>query len=106
MQRWRLPLILVISAGSFGSGLSAPSNKQEVVIDANAATTPLPQFLEQMFGSGRAILTLRDSYRSDLREVKKVTEFCPGDFHESDCATDVSKSRASLCCWQAGRAPC
>ena len=26
-----------------------------------------------MFGSGRAILSLRDGYRSDLRDVKQIT---------------------------------
>jgi len=54
--------------------LHAPA--QEVIqIDANAQTTPFPHFWEQMFGSGRAILTLRESYRDDLRAVKKVTDF-------------------------------
>jgi xylan 1,4-beta-xylosidase len=34
-----------------------------------------------MFGSGRAILSLRDSYRSDLREVKQATGFQYIRFH-------------------------
>jgi len=34
-----------------------------------------------MFGSGRAILTLRESYRQDLREVKKNTDFQYVRFH-------------------------
>ena len=34
-----------------------------------------------MFGSGRAILSLRDSYRRDLREVKQVTDFKYVRFH-------------------------
>jgi len=34
-----------------------------------------------MFGSGRAVLTLRDSYRSDLREVKKITDSGYVRFH-------------------------
>ena len=34
-----------------------------------------------MFGSGRAILTLRDSYRRDLREVKQITDFKYVRFH-------------------------
>jgi xylan 1,4-beta-xylosidase len=38
-------------------------------IDANAPATPLPHFWEQMFGSGRAVLALRDDYRKDLKEV-------------------------------------
>jgi xylan 1,4-beta-xylosidase len=34
-----------------------------------------------MFGSGRAILSLRESYRRDLREVKKATDFKYIRFH-------------------------
>jgi len=59
----------------------AQDKSQTVVVDVNAPTTPFPHFWEQTFGSGRAILTLRDSYRSDLREVKKVTEFQYVRFH-------------------------
>ena len=46
-----------------------------VTIDANAPTTPFPHFWEQMFGSGHAILSLREAYRDDLRAVKGVTDF-------------------------------
>ena len=34
-----------------------------------------------MFGSGRAILSLRDSYRRDLRQVKQATGFEYIRFH-------------------------
>jgi len=34
-----------------------------------------------MFGSGRAILTLRESYRSDLRQAKRAAEFKYVRFH-------------------------
>ncbi len=34
-----------------------------------------------MFGSGRAILSLRDSYRRDLRDVKRATDFKYLRFH-------------------------
>ncbi len=34
-----------------------------------------------MFGSGRAILSLRDSYRRDLRDVKSATDFKYIRFH-------------------------
>jgi xylan 1,4-beta-xylosidase len=53
-------------------GLHA-QNPQSVVIDASAPAHPFPHFWEHMFGSGRAALTLRDSYRRDLREVKQIT---------------------------------
>ncbi len=52
-----------------------------MVIDARAAGRPFPHFWEQTFGSGRAILSLREGYRNDLREVKKVTEFRYVRFH-------------------------
>lgn len=52
-----------------------------VRIDANAPTTPFPHFWEQMFGSGRATLSLRESYRRDLRMVKGITGFEYVRFH-------------------------
>jgi xylan 1,4-beta-xylosidase len=52
-----------------------------IAIDFNAPARPFPHFWEQTFGSGRAILTLRESYRSDLREVKAVTGFSYVRFH-------------------------
>lgn len=63
---------------AFGWGQAA---SEKVVIDTHAAAHPFPHFWEQMFGSGRAILTLRESYRNDLREVKKVTGFRYVRFH-------------------------
>ena len=50
-------------------------------IDANEKATPFPHFWEEMFGSGRAILALRESYRDDLRAVKQVTDFRYVRFH-------------------------
>ena len=55
--------------------------QEKISIDASAQTTPFPHFWEQMFGSGRAILTLRESYRDDLRAVKKVSDFRYVRFH-------------------------
>jgi xylan 1,4-beta-xylosidase len=59
----------------------AQTDSQHVVIDANATASPFPHFWEQMFGSGRAILSLRESYRNDLRAVKQVTDFRYVRFH-------------------------
>lgn len=50
-------------------------------IDADAHATPFPHFWEQTFGSGRAILALRDSYREDLNTVKEATDFQSIRFH-------------------------
>jgi xylan 1,4-beta-xylosidase len=55
--------------------------QEQIQIDATAQTTPFPHFWEQMFGSGRAILSLRDSYREDLRAVKQITDFYYVRFH-------------------------
>ncbi len=54
---------------------------QPLVIDLSAKATPFPHYWEQAFGSGRAILSLRESYRNDLREVKKITDFRYVRFH-------------------------
>ena len=50
-------------------------------VDAKSEGTPFPHFWEQIFGSGRAILTLRESYRDDLRTVKKATGLQAIRFH-------------------------
>jgi xylan 1,4-beta-xylosidase len=55
--------------------------QERVEIDAHAQVTPFPHFWEQMFGSGRAILSLRESYREDLRAVKQVSDFRYVRFH-------------------------
>lgn len=52
-----------------------------ITIDTAAPTTPFPHFWEQTFGSGRAILALRDSYREDLTTVKEATDFDSVRFH-------------------------
>jgi len=54
---------------------------EEIIIDPSAPHHSFPHFWEQMFGSGRAILTLRDSYRKDLRTVKAATDFHYVRFH-------------------------
>jgi xylan 1,4-beta-xylosidase len=57
------------------------SAQQTITIDANAPTTPFPHFWEEMFGSGRAALVLRQSYLDDLKAVKQVTDFRYVRFH-------------------------
>ncbi|HVZ15688.1 MAG TPA: hypothetical protein VG897_01115 [Terriglobales bacterium] len=68
-------LSLVLFAAAY-----APA-QTNIVIDAHAPAHPFPHFWEQVFGSGRAILSLRESYRNDLREVKKATDFRYVRFH-------------------------
>jgi xylan 1,4-beta-xylosidase len=67
---------------SFCSVLTHAQTLAEAVeIDPNAAAHPLPHFWEKMFGSGRAVLSLRESYRHDLRETKRITDFEYIRFH-------------------------
>jgi xylan 1,4-beta-xylosidase len=52
-----------------------------IPIDPRAPATPFPHFWEKAFGSGRAVLALRESYRNDVRELKKVVDFNYVRFH-------------------------
>ena len=54
---------------------------EHITIDAKAPATPFPHFWEQMFGSGRAVLSMRQSYRDDMVAVKKITDFKYVRFH-------------------------
>src|SRR5580698_2802928 len=53
----------------------------EIMVNARAVTRPFPHYWEQIFGSGRAILSLRDSYRRDLRAMKSATDIHYVRFH-------------------------
>ena len=57
------------------------SQHVDLTIDTRAPGTPFPHFWERTFGSGRAILSLRQSYRDDLGTVKAVTDFDAVRFH-------------------------
>ncbi len=71
-----LPLVLSILPAQ-----AQPQAGEVIVIDASAPAHPFPHFWEKIFGSGRAILTLRESYRHDLHEVKQITGFEYVRFH-------------------------
>jgi xylan 1,4-beta-xylosidase len=86
MRRWHvlvLSLILAFSANCLQLNAQAQSGPvpNVLAVDAKAPSHPFPHFWEQMFGSGRAILSLRDSYRRDLRTVKQITDFRYVRFH-------------------------
>lgn len=59
----------------------SPPRPETIEVDLKAAPRPFPHFWEKMFGSERAIVTLRESYRHDLREVKKIIQFEYVRFH-------------------------
>ncbi|MFZ3218221.1 MAG: hypothetical protein WA192_19390 [Candidatus Acidiferrales bacterium] len=72
-----------LSAGAFApqSAAQSPAAAETIQVDARAQGQPFPHFWEQMFGSGRAILSLREDYRTDLRTVKAATDFQYLRFH-------------------------
>ena len=64
------------------SGQTASGVREEtIVLDGAAPSTPFPHIWENTFGSGRAVLTLRDSYRHDLRMVRDITDLQNVRFH-------------------------
>jgi xylan 1,4-beta-xylosidase len=75
--------VCVLQAGRLPAQTQSHSQSvaDAITVDANAPSHPFPHFWEQMFGSGRAILALRESYLSDLRETKRITGFRYIRFH-------------------------
>ena len=85
MKRFQLcvPVLFLLVTFPFPAAVSAQSVTAPETIEVNidGPSHPFPHFWEQMFGSGRAILSLRDSYRSDLHDVKSITDFKYIRFH-------------------------
>lgn len=87
-QSWRSVRHLALTA-FFGISLlfsvqnlhAANPMEETITIDPNARARPFPHFWEQIFGSGRANLSLRESYRNDLRATKNITELQYVRFH-------------------------
>lgn len=77
-----LALVLFAPTFSFAQPPQGVPQRATVTIDVKAQSRPFPHFWEQMFGSGRATLSLRDSYRQDLRAVKGITNFQYVRFHD------------------------
>jgi xylan 1,4-beta-xylosidase len=85
--KWRLRRPVLISCFALWAILGgAPQARAQyppevVDIDLNGTAHPFPHYWEQMFGSGRAILSLRESYRDDLRTIKGATDVRYIRFH-------------------------
>jgi hypothetical protein len=74
--------ILVIGAAACASVAAQQAKAVETdQVDAEARGEAFPHYWEKMFGSGRAVLAMRESYRDDLREVKAATDFEYVRFH-------------------------
>ncbi len=72
-----LALVLIVSP-LYGQ---AGPPEEVLTIDISAPSHPFAHMWESMFGSGRANLSLRESYRSDLKTVKNITGFQYVRFH-------------------------
>jgi len=72
--------ILVITA-CIPRTTQAQVRTETIEVNPRAESHPFPHYWERMFGSGRAILSLRDGYRQDLRTVKQATGFEYIRFH-------------------------
>jgi len=86
MPPWHWKTMLLTAALVLAALPCRPADAQSaapipIVIDGNAAAHAFPHFWERMFGSGRAILSLRAGYRRDLRRVKSATDFRYVRFH-------------------------
>ncbi len=84
MSRFRFFVIAALMLAGFsisGQTQQDSTSAEHVTIDAHAAGHPFPHFWEQMFGSGRANLSMRQSYRDDIQRVKKITDFRYVRFH-------------------------
>jgi xylan 1,4-beta-xylosidase len=79
-QRFLFALSLAVAC-SVALHAQAQFSTDVIVADASAPSHPFPHFWEKMFGSGRAILSLRESYRRDLHAVKQITDFNYVRFH-------------------------
>ena len=84
-RRLLLCLVCFLSLGlTIAQTQAAPQDShspETIHVDLRAEGQAFPHFWEEMFGSGRAALALRESYRDDLREVKNVTDFKYVRFH-------------------------
>ncbi len=78
-----LLLFAIFAAGLVAAKAQTPASTipETITVNADAPSHPFPHFWEQMFGSGRAILSLRQDYRDDLRAVKRITGFQYVRFH-------------------------
>lgn len=74
-------LVLLAGSASLATASAPSAQTVRLQVDASAAGTPFPHFWERMFGSGRAVLALRDDYRKDLQAVHAATGFGYIRFH-------------------------
>ena len=74
-------LFVILLAPAAEVRAQSPARSETIEVDVQAQARPFPHYWEQVFGSGRAILSLRESYRQDLRAVKRITDMKYVRFH-------------------------
>ena len=74
---WLISLVITLG----GAAPAGAVQSEAITVDAAAQVQPFPHFWEHTFGSGRAILSLREGYRQDLRAVKAITSVEYVRFH-------------------------
>jgi len=79
--RFRFVASLLLGVAATAVPAQTSPTTETLRIDSRAPDTPFPHFWEQTFGSGRAILSLRDSYRKDAHTVQQITGFKSVRFH-------------------------
>lgn len=73
--------LAVLALTLIAVGGQSAATEETIAIDVSAPSRPFPHFWEEAFGSGRAVLSLRQSYRRDLAAVKEITNFQYVRFH-------------------------
>src|SRR5580704_7516347 len=78
---WRATGLALLVLGLAVTAPGRAAETQVITVDAAAPGKPFAHYWEHTFGSGRAILSLREGYREDLRAVKAVTALSYVRFH-------------------------
>ena len=80
MQKFISKALALGIAMSFATSAKA-EDVESMIIDTTKPTTAFPHFWEHMFGSCRAVLSLRDGYRKDLDNTKRIVDIRYVRFH-------------------------
>lgn len=73
--------VILLTTGPGKGQAPSQGTEETITIDGAAVAKPFPHIWETTFGSGRAVLSMRESYRRDLRAVRDVTAMRYVRFH-------------------------
>jgi xylan 1,4-beta-xylosidase len=74
-------MVALVASLTLAVAPAAAQALDTMTIDAAAPTQSFPHYWERMFGSGRAVLSLREGYRDDLRALRSSTGAAYVRFH-------------------------